>query len=53
MSGKPYPVGSVTGLFNEVFDSLDVLRHVADGSCLQAEILNLIDLIQQRGDSAA
>ena len=47
MSGSSYPVGGITGLFNELLDPLDVLRHVIDGGELGGEVLNLSYLILQ------
>lgn len=46
----PHPVSCIPGLFNEVFDLLDVLRYVANGWDLWGQVLHLWDLIIQSWD---
>lgn len=46
----PYPVGCIPGLFNELFDLLDVLSYVAFGGELRGQVVHLWDLIIQRWD---
>lgn len=48
--GGPHPVSCIPGMFNKLFDLLDVLSYVAQGGELRGQVLHLWDLIIQSWD---